>query len=60
MAVACLTLIVRSRGPTSDIAALIEAEAKAAEEAEVTSDPNEPLPPNVKVTRGRSPRADRD
>ena len=32
----------------------------AAEEAEATSDPNEPLPPHVKVTRGRSPRADGD
>lgn len=43
-----------------DIAALIEAEALAAEEAEATSDPNEPLPPHVKVTRGRAPRTDGD
>ena len=28
--------------------------------AEATSDPNEPLPRHVKVTRGRSPRADGD
>ena len=35
---------------------LIAAEAKAAEEAELTSDPNAPLPPDVKVTRGH-PRA---
>lgn len=35
---------------------LIAAEAKAAEEAEVTSDPEAPLPSHVKVTRGH-PRA---
>lgn len=35
---------------------LIAAEAKAAEEAEVTSDPDAPLPSQVKVTRGH-PRA---
>ena len=48
--------------PTTDvdIAALLEAEAVAAEEAEATSDPNEPLPPHVTVTRGRSPRIDGD
>lgn len=43
-----------------DIAALIEAEALAAEEAEATSDPDEPLSPHVKVTRGRSPCTDGD
>lgn len=37
---------------------LIDGEAEAVEEAEATSDPNEPLPPHVAVTRGRSPRAD--
>jgi hypothetical protein len=35
---------------------LIAAEAKAVEEAELTSDPNAPLPSHVKVTRGH-PRA---
>lgn len=35
---------------------LIATEAKAAEEAELTSDPNVPLPSHVKVTRGH-PRA---
>lgn len=35
---------------------LVAAEAKAAEEAEVTSDPDAPLPSHVKVTRGH-PRA---
>lgn len=35
---------------------LIAAEAKAAEEAELTSDRNAPLPSHVKVTRGH-PRA---
>jgi hypothetical protein len=35
---------------------LLAAEAKAAEEAEATSDPNAPLPAHVKVTRGH-PRA---
>ncbi len=35
---------------------LIAAEAKAAEEAELMSDPNAPLPSHVKVTRGH-PRA---
>lgn len=35
---------------------LLAAEAQAVEEAEVTSDPNEPLPDHVKVTRGH-PRA---
>jgi hypothetical protein len=48
--------------PTTDvdIAAMLEAEALAAERAEATSNPNEPLPPHVKVTRGRSPLADGD
>jgi hypothetical protein len=35
---------------------LLAAEAKAAEEAEATSDPSAPLPDHVKVTRGH-PRA---
>lgn len=35
---------------------LLAAEAKAVEEAEAGSDPNEPLPSHVKVTRGH-PRA---
>lgn len=35
---------------------LLAAEAEAVEEAEATSDPNEPLPAHVKVTRGH-PRA---
>jgi hypothetical protein len=38
------------------IDALLDAEAKAAEEAEDTSDPEAPLPSHVKVTRGH-PRA---
>lgn len=46
--------------PRRDIAALLAAEAEVAERAEATSDPDEPLPPHVKVTRGRSPRADGD
>jgi hypothetical protein len=46
--------------PRRDIAALLAAEAEVAERAEATSDPNEPLPPHVKVTRGRSPRIDGD
>lgn len=46
--------------PRRHIAALVAAEAEVAERAEATSDPNEPLPPHVKVTRGRSPRADGD
>jgi hypothetical protein len=40
----------------SKIDALLEAEAKAAEDAEATSDPNAPRPAHVKVTRGH-PRA---
>lgn len=47
-------------GADFDIAALIEAEALAAEETEATSDPDEALPPHVKVTRGRAPRTDGD
>jgi hypothetical protein len=43
-----------------ELVGLLEDEARAAEHAEATSDPNEPLPPDVKVTRGRSPRADGD
>lgn len=42
------------------IAALLAVEAEVVERAEATSDPNEPLPRHVKVTRGRSPRADGD
>jgi hypothetical protein len=40
----------------SKIDALLAAEAKAAEDAEATSDPNAPLPAHVKATRGH-PRA---
>ena len=40
-----------------DLVGLLDDEARATEDAESTSDPNEPLPPHVKVTRGRSPRA---
>lgn len=43
-----------------ELVGLLDDEARAAEEAEATSDPNEPLPPHVKVTRGMSPRADGD
>lgn len=43
-----------------ELVGLLDDEARAAEEAEATSDPNEPLPPHVKVTRGRSPRTDGD
>lgn len=38
----------------------LDEEARAAEDAESTSDPDEPLPPHVKVSRGRSPRPDQD
>jgi hypothetical protein len=40
----------------SKIDALLAAEAKAAEDAEATSDPDAPLPVHVKITRGH-PRA---
>lgn len=43
-----------------ELVGLLDDEARAAEEAEATSDPNKPLPPHVKVTRGRSPRVDGD
>ena len=43
-----------------ELVGLIDDEARAAEDAEATSDPNEPLPPHVRLTRGRSPRADGD
>lgn len=43
-----------------ELVGLLDEEARAAEDAEATSDPNEPLRPNVKVTRGRSPRPDQD
>ncbi|MHB1289390.1 nucleotidyl transferase AbiEii/AbiGii toxin family protein [Georgenia sp.] len=43
-----------------DLVGLLDEEARAAEEAEATSDPDAPLPPHVKVTRGRSPRTDQD
>jgi hypothetical protein len=42
--------------PMSKIDDLLAAEAKAVEEAELTSDPDVPLPAHVKVTRGH-PRA---
>lgn len=44
--------------PRRHMAALLAAGAETAERAEVTSDPDEPLPPHVKVTRGRLPRTD--
>lgn len=37
---------------SSEVEALLAAEAKAAEDAEATSDPDAPLPSHVKVTRG--------
>lgn len=43
-----------------ELVGLLDEEARAAEGAEATSDPNEPLPPHVKVSRGRSPRTDQD
>lgn len=43
-----------------ELVGLLDDEARAVEDAEATSDPNEPLPPQVKVTRGRSPRTDGD
>lgn len=43
-----------------ELVGLINDEAKTAEEAEATSDPDEPLPAHVKVTRGRSPRTEGD
>lgn len=43
-----------------ELGGLIDEEARMAEHAEATSDPGERLPPHVKVTRGRSPRPDRD
>ena len=43
-----------------ELVGLLDDEARATEAAESTSDPNEPLPPHVKVTRGRSPRTDGD
>lgn len=41
---------------TADVDALIAAEAKAADEAEPFSDPDEPLPPHVRVIRGLADR----
>lgn len=38
-----------------ELVGLLEEEARAAEDAEATSDPDEPLPPHVKVSRGRPP-----
>lgn len=43
-----------------ELVGLLDEEARAAEEAEATSDPDELLPPHVKVTRGKSPRTDQD
>lgn len=43
-----------------ELVGLLDAEARAAEDAEATSDPDEPLPPHVKVSRGRLPRTDQD
>jgi hypothetical protein len=43
-----------------ELVGLLEDEARAAEHAEATSDPNQPLPPHVKVARGRLPRTDGD
>lgn len=43
-----------------ELVGLLDEEARAAEDAEATSDPDEPLPPHVKVSRGRSPRPDQD
>ena len=41
-----------------ELVGLLDEEARAAEEAEATSDPDELLPPHVKVARGKSPRTD--
>lgn len=46
--------------PHRHIAAVLAAEAEVAERAEATSDLDEPLPPHVKVTRGRLPGAYED
>ncbi|MGH8968709.1 MAG: nucleotidyl transferase AbiEii/AbiGii toxin family protein [Actinomycetes bacterium] len=43
-----------------ELVGLLDEEARAAEEAEATSDPDAPLPPHVKVSRGKSPRPDKD
>lgn len=43
-----------------ELVGLLDDEARAAEEAEASSDPNEELPPHVKVIRGRSPRTHGD
>lgn len=43
-----------------ELVGLLDGEARAAEEAEATSDPDELLPSHVKVTRGKSPRPDQD
>lgn len=40
--------------PTGNIEALLAGEAEAVEVAEANSDPNEPLPSHVKVTRGHA------
>ncbi len=40
--------------PAGNIEALLAAEAEAAEAGEADSDPNESLPPHVKVTRGHA------
>lgn len=43
-----------------ELVGLLDEEARAAEDAEATSDPDEPLPRHVKVSRGRSARPDQD
>lgn len=41
-----------------ELVGLLDEEAKAAEEAEANSDPGEPLPPHVRVTRGNRTKRD--
>jgi len=41
-------------GPRRELVALLDEGARAAERAEATSDPDEPMPPYVEVTRRRS------
>ncbi len=43
-----------------ELVGLLDEEASAAEDAEATSHPDEPLPPHGKVSRGRSPGTDQD
>jgi hypothetical protein len=42
-----------------ELGAVLAAEAETVE-AKEPGDPDEPLPPHVKVSRGRSPRTDQD